>query len=270
MKKTAAVLVFLSLSVLIYAQSKLPIDETLLNSLVSTTLLNFDQAIKTKSFTNFHKTFATSSQKNYSPAKLKELFGQFIENNIDISSIRTSYPLFTKIPVIDDAGDMIVDGFYVLETSVPNLIEFTIQFRKEDAQWKPLSLKLQTYYKEKLPSTSSMIGHINKTLTSLQQAFKTTNFSAFLGKASTPLQQKLTPAKMLDIFKGFIAKKVDISGVTNYHPIFDQMPMIDGAGDMVLHGKYYLDNPPQTVEFKLDYREEKAEWRIIYINVIVK
>jgi hypothetical protein len=270
MKKTAAVLIFLSLSVLFFAQSKLPIDETLLNSLVSTTLLNFDQAIKIKSFTNFHKTCASEFQKKYSPSKLKDLFGQFMENNIDISAIRKSYPLFTKIPVIDEFGDMIIDGFYVLETSVPNLIEFTIQFRKEDAQWKPISLKLQTYYKEKLPFTGAIIGNINKTMMSLQQAFKTTNFTSFLAKSSTPFQQKLTPGKLLDIFKGFIVKKVDFSKITNYHPIFDKLPLIDEYGDLVLRGKFYLDNPPQTVEFKLDFREEKAEWRIIYININVK
>ncbi|OHD54474.1 MAG: hypothetical protein A2Y33_04720 [Spirochaetes bacterium GWF1_51_8] len=270
MRKALLIVFLLSISAAFFAQSKLPLDKTLLNSLVSTTLLNFDQSVKIKNFTNFHATCAKEFQKNYSPAKLKEIFEKFIQNNIDISSIRSSYPLFTSIPVIDEFGDMIVEGFYVLESSVPNLIQFTIEFRIEDSQWKPLSFKLQTFYKEKLPTTHVIIGNINKTMVSLQQAIRTTNFASFLAKSSTPLQQKLTPAKLLDIFKDFIAKKIDVSKVTNYHPIFDQMPVIDAAGDLVLRGKYFLDNPPQTIEFKLDFREEKAEWRIIYINVDVK
>ena len=120
------------------AAGTLPTDEEA-KALVQESLLAFNAAVQTKSFADFHKQVAAMWQKQITPARLEELFGTFIKNEVDISAVATLEPTFQKAPAVNEDGILELKGFY--PTPEAKII-FDLGYLFEAPEWKLIKINV--------------------------------------------------------------------------------------------------------------------------------
>jgi hypothetical protein len=120
-----------------FSKDKVP-SEALLRKLTTDTLLDLDQAIKSKDFKAFHSRVAKVWQSGQTPEQMKTGFGNF---NADLSGVKDVAPSFAPPPVIDKDGQLVVNGMY---PSKPNRVTFEFRYVFEGSEWKLLRHNLST------------------------------------------------------------------------------------------------------------------------------
>src|SRR5262249_39221155 len=91
-----------------FAKDKVP-SEALLRKLTTDTLLDMDQAIKSKDFKAFHGKVSKLWQAQDTPEAMKTKFGAF---NADLAGVKDVMPTFGPAPIIDKDGQLVVQGVY--------------------------------------------------------------------------------------------------------------------------------------------------------------
>jgi hypothetical protein len=99
-------------------------------------------------------------------------------------------------------------------------------------------------------------------------AIQTKSFDNFYAKISQLWQKEVTPAELLQIFRGFIDQNVNIALIVKEKPAFDETPAVNNDGILVLKGSY--PTQPNSVFFELKYVFEDESWKLVGINVQVK
>jgi hypothetical protein len=122
------------------AQNKLP-TERVLEALVKSSLLSFNDANVTCNYTVFHAKLSKPFRQQFSPDKLKEIFREFAEKEIDIDIIATMKPTYDPAPSIDDDGKLIVKGSFPTE---PARVTFQLDFIPSDTEWKLVRINVKT------------------------------------------------------------------------------------------------------------------------------
>jgi hypothetical protein len=117
-----------------------------LQDLVRQTVLDFNDAVQSGDFSDFHDTLSTPFKKQASPEKLAGVFHEFVENKevMDFSSIKGMDAKFSPSPSTEkQAGyDMLVKkGYY---PTVPRKTNFTLKYIKEAGDWKLASIDINT------------------------------------------------------------------------------------------------------------------------------
>ena len=107
--------------------------------LVLQTLLAFNQAVAEKSFTRFHAQISRTWQEQIASEKLQEIFADFIEKQIDISSIKDVEPILTEPPAIDSNGILILQGYYPTH---PAKVNFRVKYLYEHPAWKLFGIQV--------------------------------------------------------------------------------------------------------------------------------
>lgn len=82
---------------------QLPSDQKS-KALALDSLLAFNKAVQDKSFAGFHQQISRRWREQITPDKLKEVFNQFIEKQIDISRIKGVEPVLSAAPQINSDG----------------------------------------------------------------------------------------------------------------------------------------------------------------------
>jgi hypothetical protein len=100
--------------------------------LAARTLLDLDQAIKSRDFTAFHGTLCKSQQDDSTPMTLRMRFQQFIATKVDLSGVRNVAPVFNAKPMIVD-GVLTLDGRF---PSRPFRVGFKLDYVMEQSAWK--------------------------------------------------------------------------------------------------------------------------------------
>ncbi len=116
-----------------------PAEEDL-KRLVRTTLLDFNDAVKAKSFAKFHTGLAKPFREQFTPEKLQETFQQFIDKELDIAAIATLEPTFAAAPTVDESEVMAVSGSY---PTTPVKVHFALKYHFEGGQWKVLGINVE-------------------------------------------------------------------------------------------------------------------------------
>jgi hypothetical protein len=111
---------------------QLPNDEKS-KALVLDSLLDFNKAIQDKNFDGFHTRISRAWQEQISSEKLKEVFQQFIDKNLDISSIKSVDPVLTDPPEINSNGLLVLKGYYPTH---PLKVNFQLKYIYEHPAWK--------------------------------------------------------------------------------------------------------------------------------------
>jgi hypothetical protein len=111
---------------------QVPTDEKS-KTLILDSLLDFNRAIQDKSFDRFHAKISRAWQEQITPDKLKEVFQQFIDKKLDISSINTVEPILSEPPQINSDGLLILKGYYPTHSSKVN---FQLKYVYEHPAWK--------------------------------------------------------------------------------------------------------------------------------------
>jgi hypothetical protein len=121
------------------AQNKVP-SERMLEVLVKTSLLSFNDANVTGNYTVLHDKLSKPFRQEFPPEKLKEVFKEFSEKNIDIELIAALKPAYEPPPSVDSEGKLVVKGFFPTE---PNRVNFNLAFIPSDGEWKLVRLNVK-------------------------------------------------------------------------------------------------------------------------------
>lgn len=122
---------------------EVPSDEQL-QDLVKTTLLDFNAAVMSEDFTEFHSNICKPWQKQTTPESLKSVFQGFIDKNITIGSISSLDAEFSPEPTV---GREV--GFKTLKLkgkypTSPRVTKFELNYIPEGKEWKLSKIEIDT------------------------------------------------------------------------------------------------------------------------------
>src|SRR5690348_16150875 len=109
-----AVFVLLLLAMPAAPQNKVP-GERVLEALVKATLLSFNDANVTGNYTVFHAKLSKPFRQQFTPERLQETFKDFASKDIDFDIIAAYKPVYEPQPRVDDAGKLLVKGWFPTE-----------------------------------------------------------------------------------------------------------------------------------------------------------
>jgi hypothetical protein len=119
-----------------------PEDE--LQDLARQTILDFNSAIQSDDFSDFHATLAEPFKKEVSAEKLAGVFHEFVKAKPDFSSVSNLDATFTTPPaMVEQAGhDMLrLKGNYATK---PRRTNFELKYIYEDGSWKLSHIDINT------------------------------------------------------------------------------------------------------------------------------
>jgi hypothetical protein len=110
-----------------------------LKAMALKSLLAFNQAVKDKSFAAFHEQECAAQFRNeVSVEKFNGAFKEFMDKDIDISSIEKVDPVFDAPPRVDPDGVLAVNGSYPGKPAVA----FQLKYVFEDGAWKLIEINV--------------------------------------------------------------------------------------------------------------------------------
>lgn len=119
-------------------------SEAQLQDLTRTTILDFNSAIKSGDFTNFHRTVSKPFQKQASPEKMADAFKAFTDANIDfdeVSSLQATYSPPASIQRTSGVKHLQVLGSY---PTSPRTMKFDLKYIPEGKDWKLIAIEVNT------------------------------------------------------------------------------------------------------------------------------
>ena len=109
------------------------IPEVELQSLVKSTLLDFNSAVQSESFESFHNSASSQFQRQYTPEYLMQAFGKFVEKQTDFSKIAAlQADLNSSFEIENGKKILAVSGSYPTKPATL----FDIKYVEEDLEWK--------------------------------------------------------------------------------------------------------------------------------------
>jgi hypothetical protein len=120
-----------------------------MQEIVKRTLLDFNDGLQKKDFTDFHGTVAKLWQKRATPEDMKTSFQSLVDGEADLSPIRTMTARFTRGPEItktngmktlEAAGEYPTPGFTT---------KFELKYVVESNEWKLVGISVYTGVKKK-------------------------------------------------------------------------------------------------------------------------
>lgn len=108
-----------------------------LEQMVATTLLGFNQAVGAKDFTAFYGTLADVWKKETTPLRLRQIFQEFIDKNIDIAFIKDVKPSVAPPATVNDRGVLVIAGHFATQ---PSQVRFELEYAREGDAWKLSSI----------------------------------------------------------------------------------------------------------------------------------
>lgn len=122
---------------------QVPSDDQL-QEMARETVLDFNDAIQSGDFTQFHANVSKPFQKEASPERFKEVFQAFIDAKPDFSEIRSQTADFTDTPVVErEIGykTLKLNGTY---PTTPRNTKFELKYIPEGKEWKLISIRIST------------------------------------------------------------------------------------------------------------------------------
>ena len=139
MKTALLVLFSLCLSLKAFAAEVPPESE--LKSMTLDSLLAFNDGVQEKDFSDFYKDLAGLWKDQTTPEKLKTLFNDFIEKEINIEPIKKLQPVFNKDAKINSDGMLVIVGYY---PTTPKRVVFELKYLDEKGDWKLAGINVKT------------------------------------------------------------------------------------------------------------------------------
>jgi hypothetical protein len=120
------------------AQNKVP-SERVLEALVKSSLLSLNDANVTGDYSVLHAKLSKPFREQFTPDRLKETFREFVDKHVDYEVIAADKPVYTKPPVVNGEGQLVVEGYFPTE---PKRVKFKLEFIPSDGEWKLIHLKV--------------------------------------------------------------------------------------------------------------------------------
>lgn len=122
---------------------KVPSDEQL-QELVKDTVLDFNDAIQSKDFTSFHSNISKPFQKQASPDRFKEVFAEFMDNNINFREVNDLEADFSDTPKVGKESGYTVLTLNGTYATSPRRTKFELKYIPEGKEWKLIFIRIST------------------------------------------------------------------------------------------------------------------------------
>jgi hypothetical protein len=150
-------------------------------------------------------------------------------------------------------------------------VPLTMDLIKEGGAWKVLAVNVPasgvaaSSGETKMPPDTELRALALDSLLAFNDAVQTNDFTRFHQQISAAWQEQITPAKLAEVFHDFVVKQINIAGIKNVQPIFNEPPQVDSNGLLVISG--YYPTKPARVVFRLKYIYEHPNWKLFGIKV---
>ena len=119
-------------------------SEREMDDLTKTTLLDFNDAVLSGDFTDFHSKISNVWKKTSTPETFNQGFKEFIDKKIDISTIKGKTAEYDPQPTVArKSGYKVLSAKGKYETS-PLPTRFETEYIKEGSDWKLISIRVDT------------------------------------------------------------------------------------------------------------------------------
>ncbi|MEO8351678.1 MAG: hypothetical protein ABI680_08100 [Chthoniobacteraceae bacterium] len=108
-------------------------DEQFIRKMTLKTMLDFNAALRKKSFDGFHGNLAIAWRKQISDTQLQRAFQPFIDKDIDVSGIKDVEFIFDQKPDVNSDGLLIVSGHYPTN---PYEVLVELKYMYEVPRWR--------------------------------------------------------------------------------------------------------------------------------------
>lgn len=115
-----------------------------MEDLTQETLLDFNDAVQSGDFTDFHSKISSVWKSSSSPEKFNEGFKQFIEKKVDISDIKGKTATYDPQPTVTTKGKYKVLSATGKYDTYPLPVRFETEYIKEGGTWKLISIRVDT------------------------------------------------------------------------------------------------------------------------------
>src|SRR5947209_544719 len=239
-----------------------------LKTLARDSLLEFNDAVKAKDFSGFHKKISQTWQGQITAKQLLDAFQSFIDQRIDVASIATVGPVFRPEPLIDHDGVLRLEGFYPTK---PAKVTFRLSYVQEKGAWKLLGVRVNVVPSGptdvKLPNETEATELVRSSLLAFNDAVQNQDFSEFYHSVAKIWENETSPEQLQKLFQSFIDQHINIAEIGKAQPTFDHPLALDDNGILKVDGSYSLED--RLVRFKLSYISEAGGWKLVGINVNV-
>jgi len=153
-------------------------------------------------------------------------------------------------------------------TTSGGVIPLEISLVKEKGEWRIFSLKkpqagLASSETPK-PTTEDQLRLVKSTTHAFAEAVARKDFGTFYGGISAVWQRQITPAKLGQVFQGFVDSGADLLVLDHLNPVITGADF-DSDGLLVVSGRYLTS--PSTFKFENRYLYEGLDWKLAGLNV---
>ena len=243
-----------------------------MKQMVQKVMLDFAGAVNARDFSGFYAEISEIWQKQITQEKMEATFKPFSDNKIDLTVLKGHSPEFTVAPFISDKGVLIIKGKYLVSEGE---VLFEHKYVYEASAWKLLGINvnigpstLAKIKSETVPPEAEIQSLVQHTMLDFALALKTKDFSTFYKSIAKIWQDQSSLEKFSRIFKSFMDKNLDLTGIKDLAPVLERTPFLDNNGLLRVQGSYATK--PSKTAFNLKYLMENGAWRLAGIKINMK
>ncbi len=117
-----------------------------------------------------------------------------------------------------------------------------------------------------MPDAEKIVLLLRTTLSTLNDALQTGNFTVLRDMAAPGFRDANTAARLAQSFSDLASKRVDLSPTSIIAPQLTQPPGLDKQKGM-LHLKGYFPGQPVQIDFEMLYQAVDGRWRLFGLSV---
>lgn len=159
-------------------------------------------------------------------------------------------------------------------TKSGGVIPLQLSFVKENEAWKIYSIEKRTAglkdldVPRNIPEQAKQIALVKDSIARFGESINADDFSILHQDMSQLWQSQSSPDKLKEAFASFVEQSVDLTGVKDLDPIFDEEAALNENGFLVLKGHY--PTSPSVLSFQLKYVFEHIDWKLVGLQVNLK
>lgn len=234
--------------------------------------MDFADSVNTRDFSGFYAQISEIWQKQITKEKMEATFKPFSDNKIDLTVLKGHLPEFTVAPFINNKKVLVIKGKYLVSEGD---VLFEHKYVYESSAWKLIGINVNIEPKtlakiksEIIPTEAEIKSLVQLTMLDFAMALKIKDFSKFYKNIAKIWQDQSSLDKFSRIFKSFIDKKVDLTGIKDLEPVLEKTPYLDNNGLLCVQGSY-ATKPSKSV-FNLKYLLENGTWKLVGIKINLK
>jgi len=162
-----------------------------------------------------------------------------------------------------------------ITTTSGDVIPLTLDFVKSDGEWKIYAIHQPVAGIQESPSPSreipgeeALIDLVQGSTAAFAAAIREKDMSLFHQHISRLWQDQFTVAQLEETYGSFYVLGNGLDVMKNYTPSFDNEPVLDENGVMIISG-HYATNPDQ-LHFQHKYIHEGLSWKLLGYSVQIQ